>query len=132
MLKHNASLLRAFEKRSWDKAESLFDAGYSDRWGHDRERVLRESREVLRQFFAVEISQERIAVSTDGASGEVQTLIRIKGSGTPLAQLAMQTVNDLKSPFRFVWKRKSWKPWDWQLTGVDNPDLSLPEGTGFY
>jgi hypothetical protein len=132
VLKHNASLIRAFEKRDWNKVERLVDEKFSDRWGHDRERVIRESREILRQFFAIEIAQEDQGVVVPGETGRVEARIRIKGSGSPIAQLAMQTVNSVQTPFRFEWRRKSWKPWDWQLVSVDNPQLDLPSGGGFY
>lgn len=133
VLKHNASLIRAFEKRNWEKAGRLIDEKFADRWGHDRERVIRESREILRQFFAVEIAQESVTAFSDGSTGRVESRIRIKGSGTPIAQVAMQTVNGVQAPFRFEWARKSWKPWDWQLVSVDNPQLDLPRGGGgFY
>jgi hypothetical protein len=133
VLRHNASLVRAFGKRDWKKAERLIDGKFADRWGHDRERVLRESREILRQFFAVEIAQESVTAFVDGGMGCVRARIRIRGSGTPIAQLAMQTVNGVQAPFRFDWAQKSWKPWDWALVRVDNPQLELPRGGGgFY
>ena len=132
ILMHNSSLVRAFEKRNWEKAEALIDPQYADRWGYNRERLLRDAREVFRQFFILEIRQESLLATTEEGAGTVSARIRVKGNGGPLAELVVQRVNQLNTSFQFKWVRQSWKPWDWRLIQVENAGLELPaSGDGF-
>ena len=64
-----------------------------------------------------------------GDTGRVSTMLHIEGSGLQLAELAKSAVNQSTAPFKFMWKHKSWMPWDWRLVGVDHPLLHV--GTEF-
>ncbi len=124
---HQANLLRAVEKRNWDRFARFVADDYSDRWGHDKEFVLRESREVFRQFLFLGVRHEICAVQKLEENGTVVVRIELTGSGGPLADMAKERVNSLAQPFAFRWRRQSWKPWDWQLVAVDQPELDLSE-----
>jgi len=39
----------------------------------------------------------------------------------------MSRVAELKEPFSFTWRQVSWKPWDWKLVRVDQPELEITE-----
>jgi len=127
VLKHHAHFIHAAEARHWKAFADFIDPKYSDRWNHDKAFVVRESSEVLRQFFALSIENEVVSCEVTGTTGNVTAHLKIDGNGTALAQYARQEVNDLREPFTFEWTRKSWKPWDWQLTRVDNPQLRIGE-----
>ena len=124
---HQSHLIRAVEKRNWDRFASFVADDYSDLWGHDRTFVLRESREVFRQFLFLTLRQEIESAEADFGRGKVSARLEIEGSGGPLAELAKQHVNGLRHPFTFHWQQGSWKPWDWQLTRVEQPELRLPD-----
>jgi hypothetical protein len=128
---HTTHFLKKVEDRNWDKA-ALFIAGhYTDRWGHDKAFVVRESREVFRQFLFLTIENKTLACDLQGNSATTRTVVKITGSGGPLAQLVMERVNTLREPFVFEWRQQSGKPWDWQLTRIDQPELSLDAAGAF-
>lgn len=124
---HQANLLRAVEKRNWERFASFMADDYSDRWGHDKEFVVRESREVFRQFLFLTVRQEVRATTILDQKGTVVARIELTGSGGPLANVVRERVNALSEPFTFRWRQRSWKPWDWQLVQVDQPELDLSE-----
>jgi len=128
VLKHNEHLLKAASSRNWTALAEFINEKYSDRWGHDKASALSDSREVLGQFFVLEITGESAGCSTDGLVATVSCRLKMSGKGSPLADIAVNEINALKTPFTFQWTRQSWKPWDWQLTRADNPDLNIPQG----
>jgi hypothetical protein len=125
---HTAHLLKAVEGRRWNKVQSFVADNYSDRWSHDKEFVLRESKEVFRQFLFITIQGETLSCSISGSTGVTRDRVKISGSGSPIAELAMERVNRLRQPFVFTWERASWKPWDWRLTRFDQPELEIAAG----
>jgi hypothetical protein len=34
------------------------------------------------------------------------------------------------TPFELRWRHESWKPWDWKLVEVHNPELEVPAAFG--
>jgi hypothetical protein len=129
--KHHDHLLAALEKRDWNKVASFIDPAYADRWNHDKSFVLGATREVFRQFFGLTIHGDALSCRQNGDTVTLSARITIEGTGTALAQMAMQRVNTLEEPFTFEWKHRSWKPWDWTLVRVDQPQLQLEEMSGF-
>ena len=128
---HTAHFLGAVERRQWDRAQAFVADNYSDRWGHDKEFVLRETREVFRQFIFVSIQHDLAAPTFAGADAEIRTPLRLVGSGSPIAQMVVEKANTLRAPFTFTWHRAGWPPWAWQLTRVDQPELELEIERGF-
>jgi hypothetical protein len=122
---HTAHLLKAVEGRRWKKVDSLVADNYSDRWSHDKEFVLRGSNEVFSQFLFLTIPSETLECSVSGSTGVTRDRVKIAGTGSPIAQEAMERVNRLRQPFVFTWERMSWKPWDWRLTRFDQPELEI-------
>ncbi len=128
--KHHEHFIKAAENRNWRRVDAFVGPRYSDRWGHDKAFLLRESREILRQFFALSIESpvESCEVISDTAT--VSAKLKMAGTGTAIAEYAKNQVNALREPFVFEWKRQSWKPWDWALTRADHPQLQL-QGESF-
>jgi|SoiMethySBSTD1v2_1073268.scaffolds.fasta_scaffold2686739_1 predicted TIM-barrel fold metal-dependent hydrolase len=124
---HQRNLLRAVEKRNWDRFASFIAPDYSDRWQHDREFVVRESREVFRQFLFLTVRHEVHDAYAHGGIGNLSVSIKLNGSGGPLAEFVSERVNHLGAPFTFRWRHRGWKPWEWELVEVNHPDLELPE-----
>ena len=109
ILKHNEHLLKAASDRNWTRLALLIDDKYSDRWGHDKTSALSDAREVLGQFFVLDLTGESPQAGADGMTGVVSCRLKMAGNGTPLAGAAMDEVNALRSPFTFQWTRKSWR-----------------------
>ncbi|HEX5177680.1 MAG TPA: hypothetical protein VFV83_11645 [Chthoniobacteraceae bacterium] len=124
---HQANLLRAVEKRDWERVATFFADDYSDRWGHDKASVIERAREVFRQFLFVKIRHAITTIDRLNDSASVAASIKIDGSGGPLAQFAEERVDALRDPFVFRWSKQSWKPWDWKLREVNQPELEIPE-----
>ena len=130
VLKHHEHFIKAAENRNWRRVEAFIDARYSDRWGHDKAFLLRESREILRQFFALSIESTVGSCEVIGDTATVPATLKIAGTGTAITEYAKNEVNALREPFVFEWKRQSWKPWVWTLMRVDQPQLRM-QGESF-
>jgi hypothetical protein len=128
---HHQHFIAAAEDRDWKEFTGFIDDAFADRWGHDRPAVVRECSEILRQFFALSIKSEIIALKIEREKGEILSTLKLEGNGTPIAQYAMRAVNELNEPFTFEWRRKSWKPWDWRLVRADHPRLRVPDAIDF-
>ena len=123
---HHEHFLKAVGKRNWQAVGKFIAAEYHDRWGHDKENVLAQSAQVFGQFLFCEIQSEDRSLAVENGSAAVSARILLGGTGGPIAEYAKQRVSALTEPFVFKWTRQSWKPWDWVLTEVDQPELTIP------
>ena len=122
-----ARLLSAVAHRDFDALSALLAADYSDRWRQDRTSVVKHSREVFGQFATLTFDREPRGLRSEQAHWFLAEKIRLKGLGGPLAMAARETVNAFREPFVMEWHRRSWKPWDWDLKSVAQPELELLE-----
>lgn len=118
-------LLSAVEGRDWKKAESMMADDYRDAWGFDRTRAIQLGSELLQHFFVLGIESGGTMLEISDTSGTVRSVIRFSGNGTAIAQAVLAEANLLESPFEFTWRRVSWKPWDWKLVSVDQPEMPV-------
>lgn len=123
--RHTARFIAEAEDKDWEAMAALVAEGYSDRWGHDRDEVLQRSRQVLAQFLILSIKADEIDVQEENGVGAGRARLHLTGRGGPLAEYAVERVSRLRKPFVFTWRQRSWKPWDWVLTAVDQPELEL-------
>ena len=128
---HTAHFLGAVERRKWDRVQAFVADNYSDRWGHDKEFVLREAREVFRQFLFLTIQSDPAPPTLAGPDAEIRTPIRLAGVCSPIAQFVVEKVNTLRAPFVFTWHHTGWQPWAWQLTRIEQPELEIEMERGF-
>ena len=128
---HQAHFLKAVGKRNWETVGQFIEAEYHDRWGHDKENVLAQSAQVFGQFLFCNLQSEERSLVLENGRATVGAKLTMGGTGSPIADYAIQRVNALTEPFVFQWVRKSWKPWDWELTVVDQPQLEIPEMRDF-
>ena len=104
----------------------LMAEDYRDRWQQDKAIVLRGSREVFSQFMTLSLERADSRTERKGDTWVLQEKVTMKGLGGPLAMDARDEVNKLREPFAMTWRKRSWKPWDWELIAVDHPTLELP------
>lgn len=123
--RHTERFIEAVEDKDWKRLAELTADDYSDRWGHDKAALVSRSREVFAQFFAIEIEAHELSVLEAEGVGTASALLSLRGSGGPLAQLAIERAAMLREPFAFTWRLRSGKPWDWVLTRIDQPELEL-------
>jgi hypothetical protein len=121
-----ARLLSAIGRRDFAAMEALLAADYRDRWRQDRATVAERSREVFGQFAMLTIEREARGLRAEARSFFLTEKVTLKGIGGPLAMAARDAVNALREPFVTEWRQRSWKPWDWELKSVAQPELELP------
>lgn len=116
-------LLKAAGDRNWDRVRSLMADDYRDSWGQDREQAVAKASEVLASFLVLEILSEDTAVEREGREATVSAKLRLRGRGNAFGEMIIEHANSLPSQFQFAWRQKSWKPWDWKLVSVSQPEL---------
>ncbi|MDB6133325.1 MAG: hypothetical protein JWM59_1568 [Verrucomicrobiales bacterium] len=117
-------LLSAIASKNAETVGKLLDPNYSDQWGFqskDWPGILQDLRTLAP---VLEITAREPHIDAD--NGVVETLLTVKGQG-PAAE-SMQTQAATLKNTRFIWKRASWTPWSWRLTGIQNPDIEIPSG----
>ena len=122
---HHKHFLKTVEKRNWQAVGRFIGADYRDRWEHDKENVITQCAQVFGQFLFCNIQSEERSLALADDIATLKARIALGGSGGPIAEYAKQTVNSLKEPFTFKWARRSWKPWDWELTEVSQPQFEI-------
>ena len=122
-----ARFLSAIEGRDFDAMAALLAPDYRDRWRHDKATVVARCREVFGQFATLTIEREKRGLRADGDRWLLSEKIRLKGLGGQYAMAAREAVNALREPFVTEWRRRSWKPWDWELKSVAQPEIEVPE-----
>ena len=127
LVRAQGRLISALEKRDFEKMAGLLADDYRDPWGHDKAFVIRECGQVFGQFLTLSIDREGREVRMEDRTAGLREKVTIRGFGGPFAMAAQDAVNALREPFTMRWRRRSWKPWDWELTSVEHPELRLPE-----
>lgn len=122
---HSEHLLREVEDRSWSGVREAIAPDYHDAWGDDRMQLLTRLRSVSLMLLSLSIETQDVNTSVNGDSGTWSARLQITAQGEAAAEVRAR-VNPLTSPFTLHWRRESWKPWDWQLYEVSNPQLRLP------
>lgn len=127
VLRAQGRLISAVEKRDFEAMDGLLASDYRDRWQHDRATVVSQSRVVFTQFLMLTIEREPRGVEMASDSSIVREKLTIQGFGGALAMAAKDELNRLREPFAMTWRRRGWKPWDWELMSVEQRELRLPE-----
>lgn len=122
-------LIRAVEKRDWKKVREIMADDYQDGWGQDREQAVASASQVLGQFLVLGVTIDRRSVEREGGRATISARLRLEGRGSPLAEIVLQGTNALQDDFQFAWRRKSWKPWDWKLVSVNQPEIEFDPST---
>jgi hypothetical protein len=96
-----------------------------DQWELGADQLVEGASEALRQFFVLDIEMTQPRLSVSGDSAEVRCRPRLSGSGTSLAQMLMERSSALQQDTVLTWRRESWKPWDWKLVSISQPEVDL-------
>ena len=123
---HSEHLLRQAEKRNFVAIADVVAPDYQDGWGDDRGRLLERLRLTLRLFSSLTITPGTPEVQIAAGSAIWKAKIQIAGRGPEITPDMIARVNRLPAPFELRWRKESWRPWDWRLAQVRNPDLQLP------
>jgi hypothetical protein len=123
---HSVHLLAQIQKRNWQTVGAFVGAGYEDRWGNDRARLLERLPQILRVMPNARIEASEPTIRTGSGRGFWSAKIRITSTGE-FTDLIQARVNSLDSPFEFEWQRGATWPWDWKLISVRNPALEISD-----
>ena len=121
-----SAVLTAIEDNDRTALASLLGPDYRDGFDLDREAALELIATVRGQFLVCTVRRERpeLVMATDNRAATARALIRLGGNGTPIATAAIQASAASQTPTTFRFRRNSWKPWDWRLVSVENPDAA--------
>jgi hypothetical protein len=123
-------LLNAAESKDYTALANLLANDYRDGWGNDKAFVLKHSPRVFDDFkFMLDIDGEiRSVEQAGGDNWWVRQKIVVSGMSGGIGMYARDQVNKLSEPFSMKWRKRGWKPWDWELTGIEQPELRIPRG----
>lgn len=118
------ALVGALADNDKDALAALLAADYADGFGMDRAQALVAAGEFRKHFVVCTITCEdpQLTLAGDSRAAITRALVRLGGQGSPVAQAAIQASVNTATPTSFRWRRESWKPWDWKLVSIDNPD----------
>ena len=119
-------LLGAIESRDYQALAHLLADNYRDGWEHDKAFVLQQSPRVFDQFIMLDVEGDIHGTEENPVGWLVRQKIVVKGIGGALGMYARDEVNALKEPFTMTWRKRSWKPWDWELIRIEQPELRIP------
>ncbi|TVR50569.1 MAG: hypothetical protein EA425_09495 [Puniceicoccaceae bacterium] len=119
------AMVNRVEAKSWRGVARLMAEDYEDPYGFDRETLISYARRTMVHFRRLEVRLESQSIERDGDTARITALVRLEGDGSPLARAIAAEVNRSFSPTEFVWRRQSWKPWDWQVVSFSNPEFDL-------
>ena len=119
-------LLSTLESRDYPALARLLAEDYRDAWEHDKANVLRRVPQVMDQFLMLDIEGPIQSAEPEGERWIVRQKITVAGFGGALGMMARDEVNRLREPFTMRWRNRSWKPWDWELTSIEQPELRVP------
>jgi len=117
-------LLDDIEGNDIEDVAAAIDSGYADAWGLKREEVVNVVETMRRQFLTCSITRDAArerTVSADKRRATIRAVVRVDGTGSPIAQMIVQASQQGEVRTTFEWVRRSWKPWDWTLVRIENP-----------
>lgn len=120
-----ARFLDAASSRNWKKVEGMMTPEYRDQWGCDRETAVHLGSEAFQHYIFLQIVPSDVKVVRQGSQATLSARLKFTGRGSPVGELITQQVNGLQEEFRFAWKRQSWKPWDWKLQSISEPEINF-------
>lgn len=117
-------LLDDIEGNDIEDVAAVIDAEYADAWGLKREEVVKVLETMRRQFLTCSITRDagrERTVSADKRRATIRAVVRVDGTGSPVAHMIVQASQQGEVRTTFEWVRRSWKPWDWTLVRIENP-----------
>lgn len=119
-----ARVIKAVEKKDEGRLRAILAEDYVDDWGSNREEAVKLALGVFQHFVTLTITREQPTLVMESKSkATTGARVVVRGQGSPVAQMVVQGSEGMTAPTRFRWRRESWRPWDWRLTGLENEDI---------
>jgi hypothetical protein len=119
--------LAAAESGDIDSFAEMMAADYRDGWGHDKTFVVKAARQVFPNFQILSIDRTEVSLEMAGEQAVLTEKMSMRGLGGPIAMAVRERANQLKQPFTMKWRKHGWKPWDWELTSIEQPEITAGE-----
>lgn len=113
------------EANRWSMAGWLVADGYSDRWGQDKASLIDSGRSVFRSFRWIEIRRSEENWTFSPGVATVVVTLELRGEGSEIAAMAKDAAARATEPFVFTWRKTGPMPWQWNLTSMEQPQLTL-------
>jgi hypothetical protein len=110
--------------RNWGRVLTLMSVDYRDAWGMKREEAVSLAHELLQGYIALDFQWQPQGVKVQGKTATVTGFIKASGTGGGFSAEIISRINALHEPFVFTWRKDGWKPGDWKLTGISQPELA--------
>ena len=115
--------IKAVEQRNWALVKELMDPNYEDQWKLHRDKSLSLAHELLSGFLILNLDWNSQGTKVDGDQIQAQGAIKMSGSGAGLSSEIINNAGQIHQPWTFVWRKTGWKPSDWRLVSISNPEL---------
>ncbi len=117
-------LIGLVAQRDWKQTLTLLAEDYHDSWDMKREDAVSVGHEVLQSFLVLNLNWKTSSIVIVEKTATITGIIKISGNGYGFSQEIINKVNNLKEPFVFTWRKDGWKPGDWRLVSLMQPELS--------
>lgn len=111
--------------QKWARVYLLLAQDYSDAWGMKRDEAISAAQEALQTLIMVSFDWKLQSAVRDGKTVTLTGTIRMTGKGAVGSSMIMDHVNRITKPWVFVWRKDGWKPGDWRLVSIANPDVTM-------
>ena len=103
---------------------------YSDQWKFNDEEISLALRDLAKYFFlSFEVNWEDYSVRYSEDSYLITGTLKIEGAGNQATDFIMKEMRKYQHlPFTFHWSKTGMTPWAWQITKIEHPTLSVPNG----
>lgn len=121
--KRQRDLISAASKRSWTEIGEMMTTDYKDQWDSNREDSVNTARELFSGFVILDLEWTQSSIKVIGNTAQAQGLLHAEGKGMGVSSVVMDSINQIKKPWTFTWRKEGWKPTDWKLISVSNEEL---------
>lgn len=126
MLEAQTALIKALEKRNWDKVAKTLSETYTDSWGQGREQAVELGRQALSGFISLTIHEQLLSSRASEGTGETTFNLQLDGNGMGFSSVVVARVNSISQPWRLHWRKEGPWPWTWKVVRLEQPDVVLP------
>ena len=129
-LKAHNKFIDYFSERRLGKCSNMISELYSDQWNFNNEEISLALRDLAKYFFlSFEVNWEDHSIRFSEDSYLITGTLKIEGSGNQVTDFIMKEMRKYQPlPFTFHWSKSGMTPWSWEITKIEHPTLSVPNG----
>ena len=121
--KQQAKFLQFAGQRNWAQINAIIAPDYHDAWNESREEALNAAHEVLSMFLVVSFDWAPGQASRTEKTVALGGTLHMSGSGAAGSSIVLDRVNRMQKPWGFIWRKDGWRPGDWHLLSITQPEL---------